>query len=111
MIVTNIDTITDAMGETAWREFLRVPSMSAGVYRLKAGETDGQSPHAQDEVYYVISGRAEFRAGDHSSQVSPGTFLFVEKTVEHRFLNIEEDLTVLVLFAPAENSHLQTQPN
>ena len=46
-----------------WREFLRVPSLSVGLYHLKAGETDGQKPHTEDEVYYVISGRASFRAG------------------------------------------------
>jgi hypothetical protein len=39
-----------------YMEFLRVPSMSAGVYALKAGATDAQSPHKEDEIYYVVRG-------------------------------------------------------
>ena len=34
-----------------WREFLRVPSLSMGLYRLKAGQADEQQPHTEDEVY------------------------------------------------------------
>jgi hypothetical protein len=38
-------------------EFLRVPAMSAGVYVLPAGGTDLQSPHQEDEMYYVVRER------------------------------------------------------
>jgi quercetin dioxygenase-like cupin family protein len=88
----------------AWREFLRVPSLSMGVYRLKAGEFDRQTPHAEDEVYYVIAGRATFSAGGRHVEAGAGTILFVEKNVEHRFTDVREDLTLLVFFAPAEPS-------
>src|SRR5262245_49036710 len=47
----------------AWREFLRASSLSMGVYNLRAGQDDPQRPHTEDEVYYVIAGRARFRAG------------------------------------------------
>ena len=43
-----------------YREFLRVPSMSAGLYVLAAGATDPQRPHHEDEMYYVVRGRAQF---------------------------------------------------
>jgi hypothetical protein len=47
-----------------WREFLRVPSLSMGLYRLEAGQADEQQPHTEDEVDFVISsGKASFRAG------------------------------------------------
>ena len=88
----------------AWQEFLRVPALSLGIYRLRAGDTDNQQPHTEDEVYYVISGRAQFRAGGEERAVPPGTILFVERNVEHRFFDITEDLTILVFFAPAEHS-------
>jgi len=42
-------------------EFLRVPPMSLGIYRLAAGEPDPLSPHKQDEVYYVLSGKAKLQ--------------------------------------------------
>lgn len=85
-------------------EFLRVPALSMGVYHLRAGDADGQQPHAEDEVYYVVSGRASFLAAGERRDVRPGDVLFVEKHVDHRFVEIIEDLTVLVFFAPAERS-------
>ena len=45
-----------------YREFLRVPAMSAGLYVLPAGGTDLQKPHHEDEMYYVVRGRACFKA-------------------------------------------------
>jgi mannose-6-phosphate isomerase-like protein (cupin superfamily) len=85
-----------------YREFLRVPSMSAGLYVLAVGAADPQSPHREDEMYYVVRGRARFRSGDEDREISSGDVLFVAKNVEHRFHDITEELAVLVFFAPAE---------
>ena len=85
-----------------YQEFLRVSSMSAGLYVLPAGATDPQRPHHEDEMYYVIRGRARFRAGDQEQEVSAGTVLFVAAEVEHHFYDIAEELAALVFFAPAE---------
>jgi quercetin dioxygenase-like cupin family protein len=90
--------------EQRWREFLRVPSLSMGLYRLKAGQVDAQQPHTEDEVYVVVSGKASLRAGGREQAVAPGSVIFVERTAEHRFVDITEDLTVLVFFAPPEGS-------
>jgi mannose-6-phosphate isomerase-like protein (cupin superfamily) len=90
--------------DQAWLEFLRVPSLSVGLYRLKAGQADLQRPHTEDEVYYVLSGRASFRAGERQQAVGPGTLIFVERSLEHRFHDVTEDLTLLVFFAPPEGS-------
>ena len=83
-------------------EFLRIPAMSAGLYFLAAGEKDPQSPHREDEMYYVIRGRARMQVGGEDQPVSPGSVIFVEAGREHRFHDIEDDLEVLVFFAPAE---------
>ncbi len=45
-----------------YQEFLRVPAMSAGLYVLPPGGTDLQSPHHEDEIYYVVRGRGRFKA-------------------------------------------------
>jgi len=87
----------------AYDEFLRVPSMSAGLYVLPAGAQDTQSPHHEDEIYYVVRGRARFRAGDEDCEVSAGSVLFVAAEVEHSFYDIQEELALLVLFAPPES--------
>jgi mannose-6-phosphate isomerase-like protein (cupin superfamily) len=87
-----------------YHEFLRVPSMSAGVYVLPAGGTDPQRPHTEDEMYYVVRGRARIRAGEMDLPVEAGSLVFVPARVEHRFHDIDEELEVLVFFAPAEYS-------
>ena len=100
----DLDSLIAKQGSRAWLEFLRMASLSAGVYRLQAGQQDLQQPHGEDEVYYVVSGRGRFRAGTEERAVGPGTILFVERSVEHRFFDIDEELTTLVFFAPPEGS-------
>jgi mannose-6-phosphate isomerase-like protein (cupin superfamily) len=90
-----------------WSEFLRVPALSMGVYTLPAGSVDPQEPHGEDEVYYVVSGRAAIRVGDEDRPVQPGVLVFVAAGVEHHFHSIQEDLAVLVFFAPAEGTATQ----
>jgi mannose-6-phosphate isomerase-like protein (cupin superfamily) len=87
-----------------YHEFLRVPSMSAGLYELAAGATDPQQPHTEDELYYVVRGRAQIQVAEERIAVEPGALIFVAAGVEHRFHSITEDLSVLVFFAPAEYS-------
>jgi len=86
-------------------EFLKVPDLSMGLYILPAGGVDPQSPHTEDEVYYIVSGRAQIKVADEDRTVQAGSIVYVEKNVEHRFHSIEEELTVIVFFAPAEYSN------
>lgn len=83
-------------------EFLKVPDLSVGLYVLPAGGTDPQSPHTEDEVYYVVSGRAKIMVADEDRDVQTGSVVYVAKNVAHHFHSIAEELTVLVFFAPAE---------
>jgi mannose-6-phosphate isomerase-like protein (cupin superfamily) len=85
-----------------WLEFLRVDSLSMGVYHLEKGAVDTQSPHRQDEVYYVASGRAVLAVDGQEHPVEAGSVVFVRANATHRFHSISEDLTMLVFFAPAE---------
>jgi quercetin dioxygenase-like cupin family protein len=96
--------IEEQRGESGkpYREFLRAPAMSAGLYVLPAGATDHQKPHREDEIYYVVRGRARFKAGSEDREVSAGSVIFVAALVGHRFYDIEEELAMLVFFAPAE---------
>ncbi|HTW76870.1 MAG TPA: cupin domain-containing protein [Thermoplasmata archaeon] len=85
-----------------WREFLRVPTMSVGVYVLAPGAIDRQSPHSEDEIYYVVRGRGRLTHGSVDSEAKPGEVLFVPAHVPHRFHSITEELVLLVVFAPPE---------
>jgi len=92
-----------AAGGRRYHEFLRVPDLSAGIYVLDAGAADPQSPHTEDELYYVVGGRAAVTVGSETRPVVPGSLVFVPATVSHRFHDIVERLELLVVFGPAEN--------
>ena len=92
-----------------YHEFLRVPTMSMGLYQLAAGAYDPQQPHTEDEVYYIVQGRAQIQVGKEHTPVEPGSLVFVAANIDHRFHTIREDLTVLVFFAPAEYSRREKQ--
>jgi mannose-6-phosphate isomerase-like protein (cupin superfamily) len=81
-------------------QFINEGTMSLGLYALAAGATDMQSPHAEDEIYYVVSGRGAIVVAGERRPVRPGSIVFVAKEVEHRFVDLEEDLSLLVFFAP-----------
>jgi mannose-6-phosphate isomerase-like protein (cupin superfamily) len=81
-------------------EFLRSETFELGLYELAAGSEDRQAPHAEDEVYVVLSGRGRFAIGGDDVAVEPGSILFVEKHVVHRFHSIDEDLSIVVGFSP-----------
>lgn len=81
-------------------DFLASENLSVGLAVWPMGSTDRQQPHKEDEVYYVISGRGTIRVGGEDRPVKPGSLLFVAAGIEHRFHDIEEDLRVLVFWAP-----------
>lgn len=97
-------TITQLLMEQTqpYYEFLRIPAMSMGLYKLPAGGVDGQSPHNEDETYYVVSGRAQMEIAGERQPVQAGSVIFVAAHVDHRFVEIEEELVIVVFFAPAE---------
>jgi mannose-6-phosphate isomerase-like protein (cupin superfamily) len=101
--LATIDTERGAAGER-YREFLRVPDLSAGLYVLEAGAADPQSPHGEDELYHVVSGKGRITVGDATREVGAGSLVFVAARVPHRFHDIAERLEVLVVFGPAEGS-------
>ena len=89
-----------AASDESYLQFINEGSFSLGLYVLPAGATDTQTPHAEDEIYYVIAGRGAFDVAGERQLVAPGSIIFVAKDVEHRFVDIAEDLSLLVFFAP-----------
>jgi mannose-6-phosphate isomerase-like protein (cupin superfamily) len=95
---------------SGYHEFLRAPALSAGTYLLRAGSMDRQTPHGEDEIYFVLRGRARFEHGPHDDAVGPGDVLYVPAHAPHRFHHIDEELALLVVFAPAEGSRDGNSP-
>ena len=85
-------------------EVLRSDLLSVGLYLLAAGAADDQTPHNEDEVYYTVRGQAKLRVGADDHPVRPGTILFVPALAEHFFHDIQEELVLVVFWAPPEDS-------
>jgi mannose-6-phosphate isomerase-like protein (cupin superfamily) len=71
-------------------------SMSVELYAPLG--TDPQSPHSQDELYFVISGTGDFVNGDERISFSPGSAFFVPAGQPHRFENFSNDFATWVVF-------------
>ncbi|WP_418605570.1 cupin domain-containing protein [Georgenia sp. SUBG003] len=91
-------------GEPSYEENLRVADLSLGTYSIPAGSADPQQPHTEDEIYVVLRGAGRLWTPDRTADVRAGSVLFVPAGEEHRFVEITEDLTVLVVFGPAERT-------
>jgi mannose-6-phosphate isomerase-like protein (cupin superfamily) len=91
-----------AANQGAYLRFLSERTMSAGLYALSPGDIDTQRPHAQDEIYLVVSGRAYLTIGDETTTVGRGSVAHVPAGAPHRFHHISEELRVLVVFSPPE---------
>lgn len=87
-----------------WVVHLNSDDLSLGTYSIPAGGQDDQSPHAEDEVYVVQSGRATLVTTSVIADVGPGSVVFVPAGEPHRFTEISEDLALLVVFAPPYGS-------
>ena len=104
-------SLTDALARLAsdrhdFDEVFRSPSgsLSLTVARWPAGSVDDQTPHGEDEVYHVVAGRARLLIDEEAVPVERGTVAFVAAGVEHRFVDITEDLAVLVFWSPARHT-------
>ncbi len=91
-------------GGAAYHEFFVASRLSMGLYVLPAGQPDPQSPHTEDEVYYVVQGRGSVRVDGEDRPVGPGSIIYVGESVEHHFHSITEELSLLVVFAPPRRS-------
>jgi mannose-6-phosphate isomerase-like protein (cupin superfamily) len=106
--IADVRTDRAAHGEP-WQEFIRVPDLYTGLYEIPAGGEDGQSPHDHDEVYYILAGRATLIVEGDRVHVGPGSVAYVAKEKDHRFVDITEDLSILVFFATTAGDPEESQ--
>ena len=79
--------------------FINEKTLKTGLYVLPKGSEDKQNPHELDEVYYIIEGQSRFFVDGDTIEVNPGDVLYVKAQIEHRFIDIESDLKILVFFS------------
>ena len=78
--------------------FINRNSLAVGLLVLQSGEEDTQTPHSNDEVYYIISGDGFLRIKNKDYAVSQDKLFFVGKDVEHYFHRNSKELKVLYFF-------------
>jgi mannose-6-phosphate isomerase-like protein (cupin superfamily) len=87
----------------SYAEFLRRPGISMGIYHLPVGGRDPQHPHSAYEVYVVLAGRAVLEVEGERLDMQRGRVVSVDVGADHRFVDVIEDLSVLVVFAPPDS--------
>lgn len=87
-----------------YREHHRTGDLSVGTYCIPVGGKDGQHPHTEDEIYVVMRGRARLQCNLGEIEVGPGSVIYVSARETHQFIDVSEDLSVVVVFGPAEQS-------
>jgi mannose-6-phosphate isomerase-like protein (cupin superfamily) len=87
-----------------WVVHLESKDLSLGTYSIPAGGLDDQSPHTEDEIYVVQSGYATLVTTSGAVEVGPGSVVFVPAGETHMFVDILEDLSLIVVFAPPYGS-------
>ncbi|MEO9365278.1 MULTISPECIES: cupin domain-containing protein [Candidatus Nitrosocaldus] len=99
--VYNVNDILDIMSKDGdWCcTFLQSRSMDAGVLRLKPGEDDPQSPHVNDEIYYIIKGDGFITIEGKDIPIKEGSVIFVPAKAKHKFHGNTKELIALYIFA------------
>ena len=87
----------------SYAELLRRPGLSMGIYHLPVDGRDPQHPHSADEVYVVLAGRAVLEVEGERLDMQRGRVVSVDVGADHRFVDISDDLSVLVVFAPPDS--------
>ena len=89
-------------GEKDYLEVLSEDSMQVEIARFP--NPAPKNPHAEDELYYIISGSGMVRVGEKTHAVENGDVVYIECGVEHDFFDIDDEITALVVFAGSRDS-------
>lgn len=71
---------------------------SMSVEAFAPNERDRQSPHAQDELYFIQRGRGTLTIGDTAHACAAGDAFFVAAGEDHRFTDFTHDFATWVVF-------------
>ena len=76
-------------------------NLSASFFKLQPGNISKNDIHKEEEVYYVINGRAKLTIGEKSFLVEKGMVVFIPPEHWHQSKNIgETELCYFCIFSP-----------
>lgn len=78
-VVTSVAELLRRQDDLAYREFVRGPTMSLGLFAAGADYQDVQSPHDQDEVYVVVNGDGVINVAGADRRVAEGSVIYVPR--------------------------------
>jgi len=85
-------------------ELMREVSFSLQVMRFVPGDEDPMHAHAEEEIYLINAGEATLVTEDESVEVAPGDVVHLGSGTDHQFVDMDDELIVTVMYAPAEGS-------
>ena len=88
--------LPDEPASMRFRYALRRGTMKLGLYAPRA--EDDQTPHDQDELYFVVSGSGGFLKNGERKSFAAHDAIFVEAGAEHRFVDFSDDFAAWVVF-------------
>jgi mannose-6-phosphate isomerase-like protein (cupin superfamily) len=88
--------LPDDPGTMRFHYALRHGTMKIGLYAPLG--VDAQEPHAQDELYVVVSGYGEFVKNGERRAFRAQDVIFVEAGATHRFEGFSADFSAWVIF-------------
>lgn len=77
-------------------EAFRHGSMSVEIFSPRG--RDAQTPHDQDELYFIVGGTAVLNIEDVHYEASSGDAFFVAARQRHNFCEISDDFVTWVVF-------------
>ena len=75
------------------------------VWTMKAGAHASAHKHPHEQIFWVLSGKMDFRMGDERRMCGPGTMAVIPGGVEHEAW-FPEDTEVMDIFAPPREDFL-----
>ena len=75
-------------------------------WRMKAGAHAAAHRHPHEQIFWVLSGKMEFRLGDERRMCGPGDLGVIAPGVEHEAW-FPEDTEVVDIFAPPREDFLR----
>ncbi len=97
-------TMIGTYGEADHDNQLHVPPPALSNLSLHFWHLDGhddQTPHKEDEAYFVLEGTGSIAIEGKEYPLHPGDLIFVPRCADHRFVQLGPGgLSLLVIFSP-----------
>ena len=88
-----------------------LPGLGLYFWFIPPWYDDEQTPHKEDEAYFVVDGRGRLRVSGETQDVAKGDLVFVPRSAPHKFFTpYGESLTLLIIFSPTYSGGTASDP-